>query len=530
MKKSSKAAGKLQPKTEKRQRVELSLSMLQDKANEILNSTSLDTQAIQTLLDLLKLTDNEQLYVQASDVILVLEVIFKNLLKRNAMHVPQKKEEHKAKNKHAKCLSLYKEFWAHLLNFLTDTDSKAAAEMSIKVAMQLLAVEAKHPISSNSKSKNTDVWPLKRLHSILFTIINADHTQITPTLKHFEKYARCLDVLQNLLQILPQLSPVESTGDLADKVLNYLAIVNLLDMGKSVLNDQQYHVKSSEFEFDYEKGRQDLNLIWQSILKIASSTGLNNEKIHRQILVVLLERILPHLEDPIQLTDFLMDSLHQFDGAIALLALQGIFSLMQKQNITYPDVYEKLYNMFYPRMFFNKFKARLFYLADIFLTSTHLPENLVAAFVKRLARLSLSASPEDALIMIRFVCNLLLRHTGLQRLIRATPAEANEAIVDPYDINERNPIKSKALESSLWEMVLLQKHAVPEVAQAARFVSQSSLPVMEFDLGPLLERRTCDLFDDEVKQQAKQFMLHYDRPSNFALPKQDIVTKYWNFI
>lgn len=95
---------------------------------------------------------------------------------------------------------------------------------------------------------------------------------------------------------------------------------------------------------------------------------------------------------------------------------------MQKQNITYPDVYVKLYNMFYPRMFYNKYKARLFYLADIFLTSTHLPENLVAAFVKRLARLALKCPTEDAIIMIRFVCNLLLRHTGLQRLVNASSA------------------------------------------------------------------------------------------------------------
>lgn len=114
------------------------------------------------------------------------------------------------------------------------------------------------------------------------------------------------------------------------------------------------------------------------------------------------------------------------DGPIALLALQGIFTLMQKQNITYPDVYVKLYNMFYPRMFYNKYKARLFYLADIFLTSTHLPENLVAAFVKRLARLALKSPTEDAIIMIRFVCNLLLRHTGLQRLISASSAASGK--------------------------------------------------------------------------------------------------------
>lgn len=174
---------------------------------------------------------------------------------------------------------------------------------------------------------------------------------------------------------------------------------------------------------------------------------------------------------------------------------------MQKQNITYPDVYEKLYNMFYPKMFYNKYKARLFYLADIFLTSTHLPENLVAAFVKRLARLALQSPTEDAVIMIRFVCNLLLRHTGLQKLIRSTQAE--DEISDPYDEQETNPVKSQAINSSLWEITLLQKHAVPEVANAARFIN-SSLPVMEFELGTLLDRKECNV---SIKRLNLQYFL-----------------------
>lgn len=73
--------------------------------------------------------------------------------------------------------------------------------------------------------------------------------------------------------------------------------------------------------------------------------------------------------------------------------------------------------MFEPEIFHTKFKARLFYLADIFLSSTHLPENLVAAFVKRLARLSLIAPPQDIIIILYFIGNLMLRHPGLKRLI-----------------------------------------------------------------------------------------------------------------
>lgn len=113
-------------------------------------------------------------------------------------------------------------------------------------------------------------------------------------------------------------------------------------------------------------------------------------------------------------------------GAVSLLALQGVFTLIQKHNITYPNIYEKLYSMFEPEIFHTKFKARLFYLADIFLSSTHLPENLVAAFVKRLARLSLISPPQDAVIILYFIGNLLLRHLGLKRLISASEPEESK--------------------------------------------------------------------------------------------------------
>lgn len=113
-------------------------------------------------------------------------------------------------------------------------------------------------------------------------------------------------------------------------------------------------------------------------------------------------------------------------GPIGLLALQGLFILIQKHNITYPNIYEKLYSMFEPEIFHTKFKARLFYLADIFLSSTHLPENLVAAFVKRLARLSLIAPPQDVIIILYFIGNLILRHTGLKKLICSKVGEEGE--------------------------------------------------------------------------------------------------------
>ncbi|XP_060661443.1 nucleolar complex protein 4 homolog B [Drosophila nasuta] len=499
---------------------------LQQKANAFLNATQVDTKVLGGIVKLFA----EEGYAHQVGLMHTIEVIFKNLLKRQSVYPadeeltkPAKKSKAKAKAKlnktldtdpNAKCFALYNKTWSWLLQRLAGTN-KEDANVALKVAMQLIVTEAKHVKHNNGN------WPKKHLSSILGALIESE-TSPALALPAFEKYARCLDVLQLSYELLPQLTPA-SFVETPQQALNYLGIVNTLNLGKTVLAEQQYHMAGS---FDLADTQKLLNIVWQGIIDRCSGV---DEQVHRQVLVVLLERILPHLENPILLTDFLMDSLHQFDGPIALLALQGIFSLMQKQNITYPDVYKKLYNMFYPRMFYNKYKARLFYLADIFLTSTHLPENLVAAFAKRMSRLALRSPTEDAIILIRFVCNLLLRHTGLKRLICATAAASAVEIADPFDDTELDPVKTGAINSSLWEMVLLQKHVVPEVANAARFVSKS-LPLMEFDLGQLLEMKESDIFDDEVKKVSKQFMLAYERPKNFALPKNDVVTQYFDLI
>jgi U3 small nucleolar RNA-associated protein 19 len=107
---------------------------------------------------------------------------------------------------------------------------------------------------------------------------------------------------------------------------------------------------------------------------------------------------MPVMQKPILLTDFLMES-YDIGGSISLLALNGVFILITKHNLEYPDFYKKLYALCTPDLLHAKYRARFFHLADIFLSSTHLPEYLVAAFAKRLSRLALTG-PANALLMV----------------------------------------------------------------------------------------------------------------------------------
>lgn len=59
-------------------------------------------------------------------------------------------------------------------------------------------------------------------------------------------------------------------------------------------------------------------------------------------------------------------------------------------------------------------------------------------------------------------------------------------------MDERDPYKSMALESSLWEIKLLQTHALPNIATAARFIDLP-LPSIEWDLSKVLDSTLDDV-------------------------------------
>lgn len=150
--------------------------------------------------------------------------------------------------------------------------------------------------------------------------------------------------------------------------------------------------------------------------------------------------------------------------------------------------------MFEPEIFHTKYKARLYCLADIFLSSSHIPEMLVAAFIKRLARLTLVVPPQDIIIILQFIGNLIKRHPGLKRLMNNTIGIDVNLInaCDPYIMEESDPYKSNAMESSLWEILTLQNHLIPSVAETAKFILNPKTNIT-WDLGKYIELNENDV-------------------------------------
>lgn len=194
-------------------------------------------------------------------------------------------------------------------------------------------------------------------------------------------------------------------------------------------------------------------------------------------------------------------------------------------NREYPDFYKKLYSLLDPSIYHVKYRARFFHLADLFLSSSHLPAYLVAAFIKRLSRLALTAPPEALLMVIPFICNLFRRHPACKVLMHR-PNGPQDLSEDPYIMEQEEPSESRALESSLWELQSLQNHYHPDVAQAAAILNQS-LSEIEDDISGLLELSASELFDKEIKKTSANVPLEFEQVRGLFGKKNDIIAEHF---
>jgi len=179
----------------------------------------------------------------------------------------------------------------------------------------------------------------------------------------------------------------------------------------------------------------------------------------------------------------------------------------------------KLYALLTVDLFSAKYKARFFYLLDIFLQSSHLPSNLIASFVKRLARLALLTPQYDQCLIITFIHNLIARHPTVRIMIDRQ--QSSESISEnTYLDKEPDPSKTNALESSLWEIESLTNHHHPNVATCA--IALLSMPKMnpngnnERDMHRLLEIDYEEMFDiDMMNRSGKRKNKNSECPINF---------------
>ena len=221
----------------------------------------------------------------------------------------------------------------------------------------------------------------------------------------------------------------------------------------------------------------------------------------KRLLLILHQRVMPHMPEPRRLMDWLVDETDR-GGTGAILALNGVFTLIQKHGLEYPDFYAKLYALLDRNVLHVRYRSRFLRLLDVFMSSTHLPAALVASFLKRLSRHCLFAPPAAIVAVLPLIYNLLKRHPSCMVLIHRRLDEDEEDSYsaerdDPFKADESSPYLTNAIDSSLWELSALSSHASATVSTLAKVFSQV-MGKPRYDLEDFLDHSYATLFRTET--------------------------------
>ncbi|CAJ0943991.1 unnamed protein product, partial [Mesorhabditis belari] len=217
------------------------------------------------------------------------------------------------------------------------------------------------------------------------------------------------------------------------------------------------------------------------------------KKVLRLAVVHLSKSVLDFVPTPHLFAEFFF-KIFKRGGIFAILAIDGIFELIVKHNFEFPDFYEYVYQQTTAQSFYTEHKWHFLKNIDKFLSSSHVPEYVVAGFLKRLSRLLLWAPLDAQESMLALIKNLLIRHKSLNILIHRDVPE--KLLDDPY--LEDRPLKDcRAFDSSLWEIKAMQSHWFPNVAKRANFIdrptekTESMVRIRDFSayLAQLFERK-----------------------------------------
>ena len=270
--------------------------------------------------------------------------------------------------------------------------------------------------------------------------------------------------------------------------------------------------KTNDKWADGKRHRKSFQEAWLALLR----QPFPND-VYRKVLLGLHKNVVPHMPNPVLLSDFFVGSIDR-GGLDGMLALNGLFVLITKHGLEYPRFYDRLYNLLDSSAFHVSNRKGFFELLDIFLKSTALPAYLAAAFAKRLARLALTAPPAGAMTCVAFVHNLLRRHPGCAVLVhRGEEGSANDMFeTDPFVETERDPKKCAALMSSLWEMATLRDaHYFHQVGKLVKTISEKDLSdrvkTAELPVNELCSANYASLLSEELGARVKSAPTSFHR-------------------
>ncbi|KPM40962.1 hypothetical protein AK830_g5600 [Neonectria ditissima] len=426
------------------------------------------------------------------------------------------------------------EYKAKLLTILSDED---LAPTALTLCMRTLKAEGEFLYD-----KDEYTFPRAFIRDIVSAVFLADNEDVVTA--YVEEYAEQYDDIRyytfnSIKYAVESLSEDKVPDALFDRVFSLLSALDGVPSSAEELQDfyiprpkKKTHALRNVNQ--HKKQGQDA---WLALMTI-----VDGKEQRKQLLDIITTVIAPWFIKPELLSDFLTNS-YDAGGSMSLLALSGVFYLMQERNLDYPSFYSKLYSLLDSDILHSKHRSRFFRLLDTFLGSTHLPAALVASFIKRLSRLALNAPPGAIVFVTPWIYNLLKRHPSCTFMIHRETRDPeirkhiNEhGVEDPFLQEETDPMETQAIDSCLWELVQLQSHYHPNVATISKIISEQFTKV-SYNIEDFLDHSYATLLEAEVLKDVKKAPVvefHIPKkvfmPHDEGEPEQDsLLVKLWDF-
>ncbi|QPH01083.1 hypothetical protein C2857_005282 [Epichloe festucae Fl1] len=421
-----------------------------------------------------------------------------------------------------------------LLSLLVDEELAVTA---LTLSMRLLQAEGQFLYDKEEYS-----FPTAFIESIVRVILLSDNEDVRRAF--IEEFAEQYDdirffTFKSVKKLVDSLAQEDASEGLFDRVF---ALISALDGVPGCADDLEdfYVQKPSKKSHPLRSVTQHKRQGQDAWLALMGVVDTQDER--KRLLGIASTIIAPWFMKPELLADFLTDC-YNAGGSMSLLALSGVFYLIQERNLDYPSFYAKLYSLLDRDILHSKHRSRFFRLLDTFLASTHLPAALVASFLKRLSRLALSAPPSAIAFVIPWIYNMLKRHPTctlmLHRVIKDPEIQQqikDHGFKDPFLSEETDPMGTKAIESCLWELVQLQSHYHPNIATISKVMS-GQFTKQSYNMEDFLDHSYASLLEAELgKDVRKAPVVEFQIPKRIFLPQDDpasapdsLLVKLWDF-
>lgn len=418
-------------------------------------------------------------------------------------------------------------------------DQEEQAMTALALSMRLLKAEGQYPQSD----KEDYSFPKAFLRDIVGALCRPEVDEAVRK-EFIEKFVDEFEdvrfyTFKAVQEILAQQGEESVQSWTLDTVFEFLSSIEGVPESSEELED--FYIdppkkKKGHELFSVSKHKKAAQEAWLALMRL--EMGKDQRK---RLLDIISRVVAPWFTKPELLMDFLTDC-YNTGGSISLLALSGVFYLIQERNLDYPAFYAKLYSLLDADILHSKYRSRFFRLLDTFLASSHLPAALVASFIKRTSRLSLNAPPSAIVTIVPWMYNLFKKHptcTFMMHRVPRTEEEreklANEGLEDPFNPDEEDPMETGAIDSCIWEIVQLQSHYQPNVATITKIVSEQFTKQV-YNMEDFLDHSYASLLEAEMtKNVRKAPVVEFQIPKRIVLPQDSgsgedsLLAKLWNF-